>query len=213
MVLEEALLEYGSIPMTTEVVMEHLRAYRRPYDKLGELTREGKLIQLKRGLYIAGPSRLTQGAHDYLIANHLLNPSYISLESALAHWGLIPERVYGVSSVTPLRSATFHVRDTPFRFDHVPIKGFGMGQVQHHAAPKQRVLIACAEKALCDLVALQSGLNIRSTKQAGEFLLDDLRVDEDALRDLRVDLITSWLPNLPKQRSIEFIIRFLHTVR
>jgi len=88
-----------------------------------------------------------------------------------------------------------------------------MGQVQHLVAPKQRVLIACAEKALCDLVALQSGLNIRSTKQAGEFLLDDLRVDEDALRDLRVDLITSWLPNLPKQRSIEFIIRFLHTVR
>jgi predicted transcriptional regulator of viral defense system len=212
MKLEEALLEYGNVPMTTEVILEHLDSYRRPYDKLGELTRKGTLVQLKRGLYIAGPSRFTQGAHDFLIANHLVSPSYISLESALAFWGLIPERVYGVSSVTPLRSTAMTVREVKFDYTHVPLKGFALGYESQNIGPNQTVLIASAEKALCDYVACRAGLNIRSMRNAEALLIEDLRIDDSALRSLRAGEIENWIPYLPKQGSMALIVKYLKSL-
>jgi predicted transcriptional regulator of viral defense system len=49
----------------------------------------------------------------YFIANHIYDPSYISMETALAHYGFIPEGVFRYTSITTLKTQSF---DTPIGF-------------------------------------------------------------------------------------------------
>lgn len=57
----------------------------------------------------------------FLIANHLWGPSYISLETALAYWGLIPERVFEISSVTTKPTKTYDTKAGRFSYFHANI--------------------------------------------------------------------------------------------
>ena len=77
-----------------------LDEYNRPNDKISEMLKSGDLTSLRRGLYVPGPELDLPSPDVFLIANHLRGPSYVSLESALSYWGLIPERVFEISSVT-----------------------------------------------------------------------------------------------------------------
>src|SRR4030042_4299618 len=71
--------------------------------QLSRLTASGRLLQLRRGLYALAPPYQKVKPHPFLIANHIMRPSYVSLHSALAHHGLIPEHVPVVTSVTTSR--------------------------------------------------------------------------------------------------------------
>jgi hypothetical protein len=52
-------------------------------------------------------------------------------------------------------------------------------------------------------------INLRSTKQTREFLLEDLRMDEDMLKTLDLDLLDSWLDDAPKKNSLKMLINTL----
>ncbi len=127
-----------------------------PADIRRQLSRwkaSGKVIQLRRNLYtLAAPYRSVE-PHPFLIANELLGPSYVSLESALAYYGLIPEAVPVTTSVTTGRTCSF---DTPFgrfAFRHVTSSAF-FGYHRIPVAAGQDALVARAPKALLDLVYL-----------------------------------------------------------
>jgi len=92
--------DLGEIPLSRQLILELLKDYKRPNDKISEWIKNGELISLRRGLYIPGPKSDIEKPEPFLIANHLCGPSYVSLESALSYWGLIPERVYEITSVT-----------------------------------------------------------------------------------------------------------------
>ncbi|MCB4756584.1 MAG: hypothetical protein LHV69_06080 [Elusimicrobia bacterium] len=79
--------------------------------------KKGILLKLKekRGLYCL--KRKTP--HPWLLANKLLQPSYISLETALAHYGVLPESVYAVTSVTPLVTRTFESLHLVFTYQKI----------------------------------------------------------------------------------------------
>jgi hypothetical protein len=74
---------------------------------------------------------------------------------------------------------------------------------------KESVLIASAEKALCDVIVTTSGVNLRSVTQTKEYLFDDLRLDEDAIYRFRLSEIRSWARNSPKQKSLQMLIKTL----
>ncbi|MEW6053699.1 MAG: hypothetical protein AB1552_07920, partial [Nitrospirota bacterium] len=63
----------------------------------------GRLIQLRRGLYALAPVWRKVEPHPFLVANKLQRGSYVSLQSALAFFGVIPEHVPVVTSVGPGR--------------------------------------------------------------------------------------------------------------
>lgn len=81
-------------------MLDMLKDHKRPNDKISELVKSGDLIALKRGLYLPGERTNLAAPEPFLTANYLGGPSYISLETALSYWGLIPERVYEISSIT-----------------------------------------------------------------------------------------------------------------
>jgi predicted transcriptional regulator of viral defense system len=53
----------------------------------------GTLESIKKGLYIAGSGLHSARPESSLMANHILGPSYVSMDTALAFYGLVPERM------------------------------------------------------------------------------------------------------------------------
>lgn len=116
----------------------------------------GRVVQLRRGLYaLATPYR--RGEPDpFLVANRLVAGSYVSLESALAVHGLIPEHVPVVTSVAAHRPGRW---DTPlgsFMYQHITPRWLH-GYQPLVVSARQTVLVATPEKALLDLVYLTPG--------------------------------------------------------
>jgi predicted transcriptional regulator of viral defense system len=124
--------------------------------QLSRWVQAGRVIQLRRGLYtLAAPYQHTP-PHPFLIANSLLPGSYVSLQSALAYFGLIPEYVAQTLSMTTQRPARWRNALGDFRFQHLaPHLFFGYQQVSF--TPGQEAFIALPEKALLDLVHLTPG--------------------------------------------------------
>ena len=206
------LSQYSDQPISTQVLLGLLRGYSRPYDKIMEMVNQGILVQLRRGLYMTSPlvSKITP--EPFLIANHLYGPSYISLDSALFHWGLIPERVFEISSVTPKISKKILVQNVVYSYTHLPIAYYPLGIQSISLTKTQTVLIASPEKALCDKVITTAGINLRSKQQAMAFLVEDLRIDKDQLRELNLREMVKWLPVCSKRKSIQCTIEMLEMI-
>lgn len=201
--------EFADAPLHRHLILDLLRNYKSPKDKISELLKSGNLIAVRRGLYVPGPTTDLPSPEPFLIANHLRGPSYVSIESALSYWGFIPERTYEVSSVTTKTSKKYK---TPLgRFNYIklptPFYSFGIKSVQ--VTSKQTVLIASPEKALCDKIVLTRNINLRSVKQTRAFLLEDLRIDESMLKTLNRAVIRSWLIHAPKKNSLKMLIKTL----
>jgi len=129
--------------------------------QLSRWVKSGHLIQLRRGVYaIARPYRKTE-PHPFLVANSLCRNSYVSLQSALAFHGLIPEHVPVCTSVSTGRSEQIDTALGSFSYHRIKLDYlFGFGQQE--VAPNQLAFVAVAEKALLDLVYLTPGANTDS---------------------------------------------------
>lgn len=212
MIVRRKIKEYAEAPLTHQVVMEALSHYGRPNDKISEMLKSGELLALRRGLYVPGPEIDLPTPDVFVIANHLRGPSYISLESALSYWGLIPERVYEISSVTIKTSKVFATPLGRFSFQHLetPYYSFGLNSVR--ITEYQTAMIASREKALCDKIILTSGVQLRSVQQTLDFLLEDLRIDEDQLSTLDLPMIQSWIEDAPKKSSLTMLLKTLESL-
>lgn len=132
MSFQEDIQAYSGQPINKQLLLDLLKEYKRPHDKIDELVKQQVLVQIKRGLYIPGTKLNIAPPEPLLIANHLYGPSYISLDTALSHWGLIPERVYEISSVTTNSSKMYKTVVGRFSYRNMPLPyySFGIKQVQ-----------------------------------------------------------------------------------
>jgi len=121
--------------------------------QLSRWVKGGKLIRLRRTLYIPAEPYRKKPSHPFLLANRMKSSSYVSLQSALAHYGLIPEYVPVVTSVTTGRPETFNTPCGSFVFKHVK-KNFFTGYIGMSLPDNQSAFVALPEKALLDLVYL-----------------------------------------------------------
>ena len=80
--------------------------------------KEGDLVQLKRGLYLLNIPGLKQPP-DFYLANRIVFPSYVSMESALSYYGLIPEAVYTTVSITTKKTNRFNSEVGNFVYHHI----------------------------------------------------------------------------------------------
>lgn len=201
--------EYAEAPISRHLILEILSDYQRPNDKISELLKSEELISIRRGLYITGPKMDLPSPEPFLIANHLRGPSYVSLESALSYWNMIPERVYEISSVTIKTSKKYKNQVGRFSYQQLKTPYYSYGIRSVKTSSKQTFLIASPEKALCDKVVLTPKINLRSIKQTREFLMDDLRIDSKILSTLDTEVMKLWIENAPKKSSLEVLIKTL----
>jgi predicted transcriptional regulator of viral defense system len=124
--------------------------------QLSRWTQAGKIYQLRRGLYCLAPPFQKVNPHPFLVANRLITASYVSLQSALAYYGMIPEFVPRTTSVTTARPGHWETPLGIFDFRHIQVAFFD-GYRLVDLAEKQHAFIATPEKALLDLVYLEPG--------------------------------------------------------
>lgn len=204
--------EYAEEPLTRQIMMDLLKDYKRPNDKINELVKKGELTSIKKGLYVAGPNINIAKPASFLIANHLWGPSYVSMEAALSYWGLIPERVFEISSLTIKVSKSYKTSMGRFSYVNAPLPYYAFGIKSVQLTPKQVVLIASPEKAICDKIITTSGIILRSAKQAQEYLMDDLRIDEELLSELDPEVISSWISDAPKKESLSMLVKTIRNL-
>lgn len=178
-------------------VMDCLKNYGNPRNKLGQLLRSGALIRLKKGIYVFSQA-LTKGSYSYeTLANLIYGPSYVSLEWALHYYGMIPERVEEITSVTLKRKQSFSTPLGIFSYEHTHPEAYPTGITRIVHNDYQKALIATPEKAVCDLLMLRRG-KITSQAELKEILYDDVRFEEDRMHQLdrsRLKAIVSAYPH------------------
>ena len=141
---------------------------------LGRWLKTGLLIRLRQRWYCF-PEYLEKADFAYYFANKIYSPSYISLHTALAFHGMIPESVVQITSVTSLKTKQF--TNSFGEYAYKSIKPQLMFGYDLKPMSDGRVLkIASPEKAILDLLYLYPEYN---TVQA----LSDLRLDEDFMAE------------------------------
>jgi len=204
-----SIRKFAEEPITRQLITGILKEYKRPNDKIHELIKEGILIPVKRGLYVPGPKLDILQPEPFLLANHIYGPSYVSLESALSYWGLIPEKVYETSSVTIRSSKIFRTEIGRYSYHYLGLPYYAFGIQRVMLTPKQAALVASPEKALCDKIITTSNINLRSKKQVLDFLLEDLRIEEGSLLNFDLSMMESWIEDAPKKNSLKLLVKTL----
>lgn len=162
-----------------------LHEYARPRDKIRQLLKSGILIRVKKGLYVFGANDALFPCSKEILANWIYGPSCISLEYALAYYGLIPERAEIVTSITCKRNKFFHTPLGDFLYKYIHPKRYAV-QIQRILLHDERsILIASPEKALADKLISTQKLNLLSQEDLLSYLLSDLRMDTTKLFALR----------------------------
>jgi len=109
---------------------------------------------------------------DFCLANRLYAPSYVSLEAALSHYGVIPEVTANVTSVTPKPTRRFKNRHGLFVYRTIKTAAYrGYHTVEYEG---ERVLVADREKAMADFIYFR-------LRDGGDLDFDGERLDKTIL--------------------------------
>lgn len=122
-------------------------------NQLTQWQKQGLLFCVKKGLYILNEADRKINPSRLFIANQLLSPSYISTEYALSFYGLIPEKVEDITSITTKKTNLFQNAFGTFRYQHINVPAFiGFREVRDEAGLP--FFIAGPEKAIVDFFYL-----------------------------------------------------------
>lgn len=162
--------------------------------------KKGLLVRLRQGYYTF-PEYKNKPDFTLFFANRIYRPSYISLHTALAFYGIIPEAVVQITSVTSLKTASF--QNEFGEYDYKSIREELMfGYDFKTIASGQSIKLARPEKALLDLLYLYPFYN--SEKE-----MEELRLDEDFLQDeLNLQRLENYLSGF-KNKALKKRVRLL----
>lgn len=169
--------------------------------QLSRWTRSGRLYQLRRGLYALAPPFQKVKPHPFLLANQMVRGSYVSGQSALEHYHLIPEYVPVVTSMTTGRPRSWDTTLGCFLFRHLKperLRGYRLTEL----GQGQDAFVATPEKALLDLVYLQPGGDAPA-------YLRELRLQNLGVLDLDALAHQAELARSPKLRRAALVIAAL----
>lgn len=144
---------------------------------------------LKKGLYeVAYPKR--EPLSDLFIANKLYEPSYVSLETALSYYSIIPDVAMGVTSVTTKPTREFRNQYGFFRYRSIVKRAYcGYGLINDHG---QMIKIAEPEKAFVDSIYFKM-----RDKELMD--IDVLRLNKRKLKELDMEKISRYASDFNKR--------------
>ena len=174
------------------------------YKQISRWQKDGFLIKIKQGFYTFTDQKID----DYflfLIANKIYEPSYISLEKALKYYGLIPEEIFQITSVSTKKTNTFNNPVGSFSYRHIKESLFwGYHFISNS---NQKVLIADAEKAILDYIYLHSEL-----KTEDDF--KELRINSNSFNEnINLDKLNKYLSKFKNKKLNKRLEVFLKTIQ
>lgn len=167
--------------------------------RLNEWQEKGYIKKLIRGHYIFSDLELNENVL-FEIANRIYAPSYISLEMALSYYHLIPESVYGITSVSSRRTYMFKTSIGRFSYRAIkPTLFFGYELVRYD---NKVFKVASAEKAILDFFYLNP-----HSKTVNDF--GSLRIDRDMFFErVRKEKLFRFLDDFENKRLNKRIYTF-----
>ena len=206
--MNRELREIGVIPVTTSIIESFYPDLKSAEKKVVWLEKNGYIIRLKRGLYVVNPEYTGKRLSNELIANHLYAPSYVSMSTALRYYGLIPEAVYVNQSMTVKHSRSFQTHVGNYDYKCISREAFALG-VKTERVADYAFLIASPEKALCDLIANSSKVNLRYMKDVENYLENDIRMDMEEFMKFDPRVLEEYIKVGKKADSIATLLKFL----
>ena len=206
--MNRELREIGVIPVTTSIIESFYPDLKSAEKKVVWLEKNGYIIRLKRGLYVVNPEYTGKRLSNELIANHLYAPSYVSMSTALRYYGLIPEAVYVNQSMTVKHSRSFQTHVGNYDYKCISRGAFAVG-VRTERVADYAFLIASPEKALCDLIANSSKVNLRYMKDVENYLENDIRMDMEEFMKFDPRVLEEYIKVGKKADSIATLLKFL----
>lgn len=206
--MKSPLEQLGNIPVTAATLESLFPNIKGGNQKIRLLERDKQIIRLKRGLYVCSSEVTGVALSTELIANHLYTPSYVSMSSALRYYGLIPEEVFVMQSMTLKHSRDF---DTPvgrFEYTRISKDAFSVGLTSIRKT-EYAFVIATPEKALCDLVANSPGVNLRYPKDAALYLEEDIRMELSDFIQMDSAIFEAYAEVGKKADSIRTLLKLL----
>ena len=144
--------------------------------RLSEWQNKGYIKMIRRGHYVFAD--ITINEHNlFFIANKIYAPSYISLEMALSYYHLIPEAVYGITSVSTRKTNNFRTEFGEFIYRHIkPSMMFGYKLISHK---EHNIKVAEIEKAILDFFYLNPRLEKEEDFASLRFNSEEFKAQAD----------------------------------
>ncbi|HNX89962.1 MAG TPA: hypothetical protein PKH58_12855 [Paludibacteraceae bacterium] len=161
--------------------------------------KKGYIIKLRQSYYTF-PEYRSKPGYSLYFANRMYNPSYISLHSALSFYGLIPEAVVQITSVTTLKTIFFANDLGEYSYKSVK-ENMMFGYELKPMSDDRTLKIATPEKALVDLLYLYPFYD-------NDRELEELRLDEEFLQqDFGVERMRQYASEIGSKALDKRIIR------
>lgn len=161
----------------------------------------GEIVRIRRGLYCLSREYRRTPINLFALAQYIYGPSYISLESALSHYGWIPEAVYTVTSVCIGESKTFRTPIGVFTYTRVPQNTLYSGVTRESDdATGTITLVARPLKALADYVYVY-----RRDWTTTRPVLNSLRIDRESLESVTSEDLDETLKTYRSRRVQRFL--------
>lgn len=168
-------------PFSTRELLLIDRGFRQP--TLSEWNRKEQVRMLVRGWYVFADAQVDLPLL-FDVGCQAYPPAYVSLESALSWYELVPETVHAITLVGTRTTRTSATDAATFVWRTVkPLRWFGYHVVEYGRG--RRFLIAEAEKAILDYLYLHPGL-----RTADDML--SVRLDEGGFAALDHDRLERW---------------------
>lgn len=189
--------------VTTSMLKEKFHDYANPLDKIKRDADKGVIIRLAKGIY-----ETNKNTEPCLLASSILSPSYLSFDWALSFYGLIPERVFAITSASLglRKNKTFENQFGRYEYTDIPVEAFSEG-ITYLENSEYAAKIAMKEKAICD--SLCKWRVVKNVKELKELLFEDKRIDEDefALCDFELMMRLAKLYNKTNLKLLIKLIR------
>lgn len=191
--MDETLFRIQTPYIDAQTLLGFMSEYQNPRDRIRRLVQKRELIRLKNGFYLIA-AKIKQGSHTIIpyeqVANWLYGPSYVSLEWALSFYGMIPERVNAITSMSLGRDKEYRTPVANFLYYRLNASCYSIGIEQKKAVDVVGgFLLASPEKALADL-AFKRCKGFSKTQLKAE-LLESRRMDDEHFQKLNKNLLNN----------------------
>jgi hypothetical protein len=192
-------------------LMAQMPGLSHPRRKLKELQTKGHLIRLKKGFYVFSSEFIGRAYSPEIVGNLMYGPSYISLEYALSYYGLIPERVNVVTSITSQKNKSFQTPIGVFDYKHLAGQLYPIGVSVKAQDDGRSFLMASCEKALVDLFCVKFDKSLSpSPSDIREALEDDLRINvNELIKQLNSVSLEAMKESYRNRKWPHLLIKFL----
>ena len=170
--------------VTTSMLIGALSEYKDARGKINSLSKKGFLQPIKQGVYLISEDLADRPFSKEILANLIYGPSYISLDTALAHYGFIPERVSVTTSIAFGRGKYFSTPVGEFEYHAIKKTIYPFGIKLKEVFDGSFCQYATAEKALLDFIHIkETQSEFKNQADYFSYLVDSYRLDLNAIED------------------------------